>query len=98
MACVTTRLSAIDLRVRDVDVAFRFYRDLVGLDIEPPVSDGPNDDRHTHAFWGTAEDGTRLLFTLRPQGSEPRSVTRLGFDVTDLDARHAALTILTLSA
>jgi predicted enzyme related to lactoylglutathione lyase len=86
------RLSAIDLRVRDVDVAFRFYRDLLGLDIEPPVSDGPNDDRHTHAVWGSAEAGTRLLLTLRPQGGEPPSVARLAFDVTDLDARHVTLT------
>jgi uncharacterized protein len=89
---VTTRLSSFELRVRDVDAAFRFYRDLIGLDIEPPVSDGPNDDRHTHAVWGSAEAGTRLLLTLRPAGGEPLSVARLGFDVTDIDARHITLT------
>ena len=89
---VSTRLRMIELRVSDVDAAYRFYRDLIGLDLDEPASDGPADDRHSHASWGSDDDGNRLLLTLRGAGTEPPSRSRVSFAVDDLDARHAALT------
>jgi predicted enzyme related to lactoylglutathione lyase len=88
---MSTRLSGIELRVHDVDAAYRFYRELVGLELDVPASDGPADDRHSHAVWGSAEQGTRLLLTIRGAGQEPISRTRVSFVVPDLDGTHARM-------
>ena len=87
----SSRLRMIELRVSDVDAAYRFYRDLIGLELDEPASDGPVDDRHSHASWGSEEDGNRLLLTLRGAGTQPPSRSRVSFAVDDVDAKHVAL-------
>jgi len=85
------RLASIELRVDDIDESFRFYRDLVGLDIEAPSVDGPDDQRHTHALWGDRDDGSLLVLTLSARGTEEPSRSRLGFYVDGLDDAHQRL-------
>jgi predicted enzyme related to lactoylglutathione lyase len=77
--------------VKDVDASYRFYRDLIGLDIEAPAGDGPNDERHVHAQFGSREDESSFMLTIQAAGRDAPAQARIGFAVDDVDAMHERL-------
>jgi predicted enzyme related to lactoylglutathione lyase len=89
---VSSRLIEVELRVRDLERALQFYRDLVGLpfgDIETHEGD---DTKHAHATWGDWDEGREfLMVNLYPAGDAGSTKASIGLVVDDLDAVHARL-------
>lgn len=80
------RLVFLALRVRDLDASMRFYRDVLGVPLEPTdQAEGPF---HFECSW---REGAYLHFALFPADHE-REPDRvwLGFSTPDIDAFHAA--------
>ena len=89
---MSSRLIEVELRVRDLERALSFYRDLVGLpfgDIETHEGD---DTKHAHATWGDW-DGRRefLMVNLYPARDAGPTKASIGVVVDHLDAVHARL-------
>jgi predicted enzyme related to lactoylglutathione lyase len=81
----------VELRVRGVDAALGFYRDVIGVPFGDAHSHEEGGTRHSHAEWGEwGEDGF-LLLSLYP--AEPGKETRssIGFAVPEFDALHQRL-------
>jgi predicted enzyme related to lactoylglutathione lyase len=76
------RLFGMTLTVPEVDVAARFYADVLGLELQGERHDGG--PWHYHAGWGFPDDG--LMFSLFPGDAGPPQ--ELQFVVDDLDAVH----------
>jgi predicted enzyme related to lactoylglutathione lyase len=89
---VPSRLIEVELHVRDLDKALRFYRDLVGLpfgDIEMHEAD---DTQHAHATWGDWDErGEFLMLNLYPAKDAEPTKARVGFVVDDIERAHARL-------
>ncbi len=84
-----TRLTAIILKVSDLESSERFYRQAIGLDLHRSHHD--DDDEWTggaHAAYSWTE-GAFMHFALYPAGDgEPSSNTQIAFAVQDLDVSH----------
>lgn len=82
------RLVFVALRVRDLEVSARFYRDAIGIRLRDPG--GFDEEMHREYSW---TDGEYLHFALFPAmpGEETRRV-ELAFYVDDLDVAHAKAT------
>lgn len=82
-----SRLVTVELYSKDVERLAAFYRDVLGVPLEP----GDEERTHYETFWG--EWGTPstgfLFFAIQPakEVSETRGA-ELGFQVDDLDAAH----------
>ena len=84
------RLMEVLLRVDDVRRSVEFYRDTLGLAVEP----GDQAESHFEVFWGgwAAAAPDLLMFLIYPADADhPRSVCEIAFSVEDLDAVHAAV-------
>ena len=58
---MSSRLSEVALRVRDLSRSVTFYRDVLGV----PVGAGDDESSHFEAFWGTwSEAGSDLLMLI----------------------------------
>jgi predicted enzyme related to lactoylglutathione lyase len=80
------------LRVDDVPRSVTFYRDTLGLAVEP----GDKAMSHFEVVWGgwTPDSSDLLMFLIYPaDGRHPKSVCEIGFSVADLDAVHAAVVL-----
>ncbi len=84
-----TRLTAIILKVSDLESSERFYRQAIGLDLHRSHHD--DDDEWTggaHAAYSWTE-GAFMHFALYPAGDgEPSSNTQIAFAVQDLELSH----------
>jgi predicted enzyme related to lactoylglutathione lyase len=78
--------------VKDVDASYRFYKDLIGLAIDAPAGDGPSDERHVHAQFGSRDDESSFMLTIQAAGRDAPAPARIGFRVDDVDAMHERLT------
>ena len=89
---MSSRLIEVELRVRDLERALHFYRDLVGLpfgDIETHEGD---DTKHAHATWGDWDRrGEFLMVNLRAAEDAGPTKASIGVVVDHLDAVHARL-------
>jgi catechol 2,3-dioxygenase-like lactoylglutathione lyase family enzyme len=78
------------LRVDDVERSVEFYRDTLGLPVEP----GDDASSHFEVFWGawSADSADLLMFLIYPSDAQhPKSVCEIGVSVPDLEAVHAAI-------
>lgn len=85
-----SRLMEVLLRVDDVQRSVEFYRDTLGIPLEP----GDEAGSHFEVFWGGwAADSSELLMLLiyPADAHHPKSVCEIGVSVADLDAVHAAV-------
>jgi predicted enzyme related to lactoylglutathione lyase len=76
---------AINVGVRDLEEAIRFYEAVFGAPLEVPSS-------RDHARWVFGEGDSIFLFNMRRRGdSDPHRdhASAFGFNVADLDAAHA---------
>lgn len=85
------RLSVIILHVSDLEASLRFYRDLVGLALEPGVNE-PADDpwiggHHAELSWREGAYLHFALFRVR-QGRRPTAGAELGLHVGDVYGVH----------
>ncbi len=91
----TGRLAVVILQVSDLEKSVQFYRDLVGIPLEPGFND-PEDDpwyggHHAEFSW---REGAYLHFALFPARSPQRRVassTEVGFLLDDLPRIHENL-------
>jgi predicted enzyme related to lactoylglutathione lyase len=84
------RLLEVILRVDDVRRSVAFYRDQLGLQVEP----GDDAESHFEASWGnwSAENADLLMFFIyAADAGHPKSVCEIGVSVADLNAVHAVL-------
>ena len=86
------RLIEIELRVRDVALSARFYRDLVGVSVGDVETHDGESEPHVHATWGewTPHEPSLLMLNIYPAAG-PITSSHIGFAVTDLAATHARL-------
>lgn len=83
------RLVEVELRVRDLDRALRFYRDLVGLPFGEIETHANDSTRHVHATWGAWDSrGDFLMINLYPAGPEGPNRSSIGFAVDELARIH----------
>lgn len=78
------------LRVEEMERSVGFYRDTLGLSVEP----GDDAGTHFEVFWGdwSAKSTDLLMLLIYPADEEhPKSACELGVSVPDLDAVHAAM-------
>jgi predicted enzyme related to lactoylglutathione lyase len=90
---VPARLLEVELRVRDLERALRFYRDLVGLPFGAVETHEGENVPHAHAAWGEwGARGELLMVNLYPAagGADPTQAS-VGFVVDDLEQTHARL-------
>jgi predicted enzyme related to lactoylglutathione lyase len=83
------RLKFTALQVRDVDLSLRFYREVIGLPLEPVELDSGDPwlaGRRYHAAWG--DDGELVFALLSAVPGEESRRTRIGFGVEDLETAH----------
>jgi lactoylglutathione lyase len=85
------RLIVVIMHVTDLERSLRFYRDLVGVPLEPGVNE-PEDDpwyggQHVELSW---RDGAYLHFALFPAraSEQPTTGAELGFSSDDVLAVH----------
>jgi lactoylglutathione lyase len=85
------RLAVVILHVADLDRSLRFYRDVLGIPLEPGFN-APEDDpwyggHHVELSWRA---GAYLHFALFPAKAEARATAgaELGFHVEDVSAVH----------
>ena len=77
------RLIFVALRVADLERSARFYRDAVGVPLEPTDQPG---EAHEEYSW---REGAYLHFALFPAGTAgPSERAELDFSVDDLDQAH----------
>jgi predicted enzyme related to lactoylglutathione lyase len=82
----------VELRVRDLPGAVRFYRDLVGLPFGEIECHESEDIPHAHATWGEwGGSGAFFIVSLYPAGAGGPTRAAIGFAVDDLEAAHARL-------
>jgi lactoylglutathione lyase len=88
------RLSVVILHVAELARSLRFYRDLIGVPLEPGVNE-PEDDpwyggHHVELSW---RDGAYLHFALFPARAPERTTTgvEFGFASDDVSAVHARM-------
>ncbi len=84
-----SRLMEVLLRVRDIERSVAFYRDILGLTVEP----GDEAKSHFEVSWGSWKPNPAdlLMFLIYPAHLQhPQSVCEIGFSVGDLEATHAA--------
>ena len=84
------RLMELLLRVENVQRSVAFYRDVLGLSVEP----GDDAASHFEVFWGRwePEAADLVMFLIYPTDSDhPKSVCELGFSVPNLDVVHVAV-------
>jgi len=79
----------VALRVRDLESSARFYRNVVGIPLEPASTD-PLDDKwiggeHQEFSW---MEGSYLHFALFQAREQPTASAEVGFVVDDLDTVH----------
>ncbi|MEX0762232.1 MAG: VOC family protein [Dehalococcoidia bacterium] len=65
--------------VKDRNAAFKFYKDLLGLDILPSMVDSPN------IVWMGAADGT-MVHLIEPNASGKMAEHHYAYEVEDFDA------------
>lgn len=89
------RLALVVLRASNLERSAHFYRDLIGIPIEPGDNDAPSDPwiggRHHEYSW---RDGAYLHFSIFP-GSAPKhtSGAHIGLHVDDLQVMHERLVL-----
>jgi lactoylglutathione lyase len=95
------RLIVVILHVSELERSLRFYRDLLGVPLEPGVNT-PEDDpwyggHHAELSW---RDGAYLHFSLFPARSPERKTTgaELGFMMDDVRMVHQRMTTAGVSA
>ena len=88
---MTTRPIEVELRVRDLGGAVRFYRDLVGLPFGEIERHESEDVPHAHATWGDWGGGEFFIVSLYRADAGGPTRASVGFAVDDLDAVHARL-------
>lgn len=75
-----SRLVFVGLRVRDLEASARFYREAIGVPLEPGSG---SEEEHREYSW---REGGYLHFALFPGGTT--SGAWVGFDVEDVSAAH----------
>lgn len=83
------RLMEVVLRVQDLSRSVAFYRDLLGVPLEP----GDPQGSHFEVAWGRWEAGACdlvMLFIYPADREHPQTRSRIGVSVDDLDAVHLA--------
>jgi predicted enzyme related to lactoylglutathione lyase len=89
------RLGVVILHVADLDASLRFYRDALGIPLEPGLNE-PADDRwigghHAEVSWRGGAYLHFALFASRPPDLRVTRGAELGFLVADADALHARI-------
>jgi lactoylglutathione lyase len=85
------RLTVVILHVADIDRSLHFYRDLIGIPLEPGLN-VPEDDpwyggRHVELSWRAGAYLHFALFPVRPSGRTTVGI-EFGFAVDDARAVH----------
>lgn len=86
------RLILIVLEVADIDRSLRFYRDLMGIPLNPDLDHGGGDrwisGDHAALSW---TEGAFLHFALYKSKSVITRDVQIGFPCVDIDAMHEKL-------
>ena len=86
------RLIVVILRVSDLEASLRFYRDVLGIPLEPgfntPESDPCYGGHHVELSYREGAYLHFALFPARPPQFPPTSSAELGFVVADAGALH----------
>ena len=89
------RVVFIGLNTSDLDKSTSFYKDLIGVPLEPGINE-PSDDvwtggRHAELSWREGAYLHFALFPARPPERPVSTATQLGFNVDDLSDVHQRL-------
>ena len=88
----SARLIEVELRVRDLERALHFYRDVTGLPFGDVETHAGDNIRHAHVTWGEwGERGEFLMVNLYPAVEGEITRARVGFVVDELEPVHARL-------
>jgi lactoylglutathione lyase len=85
----TGRLILVVIEVENLDASIRFYRDILGIPLEPDKDHGGNDrwisGDHAAISW---DDGAFLHFALYQSKGVITRGAQIGFPTDDLEAAH----------
>src|SRR5207302_1063672 len=88
----SARLIEVELRVRDLERALHFYRDVIGLPFGDVETHAGDNIRHAHVTWGEwGERGECLMVNLYPAVEGEITRARVGFVVDELEPVQARL-------